>query len=200
MHFGIGSADDRRRLSPREHLLRSFQEFSEPIAVLRTAPDGAQQLTGGEKENGRPYSIHVTYIAPSGQRLLVRTKATPLPVDPDNPPRIFTIDTLHNALGIYGRRSAASGQPPRGAGSDEIDVWRQERRAVVQREREEYESLPRTPVSVPIDGVPLPGLRVDYPDCSGVELAWDGRIVQCVGKAAAIDVLELRGTTAVETL
>jgi hypothetical protein len=200
VHFSNGGENDRRRLSPREHMLRSFQEFSEPIAVLRTSPDGAQQLSGGEKENGRPYSIHVTYLAPSGQRLLVRTKATPLPVDPDSPPRIFTIDTLHNAFGIYGRRSAASGQPPRGAGSDEIEVWKRERSAVVQRELAEFESLPRPPVSVRIDGVPVPGFRVDYPDCSGVELIWDGRIVQCVGEASAIDVLELRGTTAVETL
>jgi hypothetical protein len=200
VRFSNGSENEGRRPSPREHMLRSFQEFSEPIAVLRTAPDGAQPLSGGEKENGRPYSIHVTYIAPSGQRLLVRTKATPLPVDPENPPRIVTIDTLHNAFGIYGRRTAASGRPPREAGSDEIKAWKREQFAIIQREREEFESLPRTPVSVLIDGVPMPGFRVDYPDCSGVELAWDGRIVQCVGEASAIDVLELRSAAAEETL
>lgn len=38
----------------------------------------------------------------------------------------------------------------------------------------------------------MPGFRLDYPDCSGAEFAWDGRIVQCVGAAAVIDVLELR--------
>ena len=50
------------------------------------------------------------------------------------------------------------------------------------------------------DTVPVPGFRVDYPDCSGVELAWDGRIVQCVGDAAAIDVLELRRAVPEELL
>jgi hypothetical protein len=38
----------------------------------------------------------------------------------------------------------------------------------------------------------VPGFRVDYPDCSGVELAWDGCTVQCAGEPAAIDALELR--------
>jgi len=171
---------------------RSLNEFPGPIAVARTPPDGARQLCGGESENGRPYSIHVTYLAPSGQRLVVRTKAAPLPVDPENPPRTVTIDTLRNAFGIYGRRDAGSRQPPRGAGTDEIEAWKAQRLAEHLREQEEYESLPRIPVSVLIDAVPVPGFRIDYPDCSGVEFVWAGQTVQCVGEAAAIDALELR--------
>lgn len=200
MLFSNGSENGERRPAARELMLRNFQEFSEPIAVLRTSPDGTRQLSGGQKENGRPYSIDVTYIAPNGQRLLVRTKATPPPVDPEKPPLIVTIDTLHNAFGTYGRRNAASGQPPHEAGSDEIAAWKKKRFAEFRREQEEYEALPRTPVSVLIDGVPVPGFRVDYPDCSGIELAWDGRIVQCIGVVAAIDVLELRSTTPEEAL
>ena len=181
-------------------MLRSLNEFPDPIAVVCEPPGGVNRLGGGQKENGRPYSINVTYTAPYGQRLLVRTKAEPLPVDPENPPPIVTIDTLWNAFGIYGRRGAASGRPPRGATGEERESWYRERMAEHRREQDEYEALPQTPVSVLIDAVPVPGFRVDYPDCSGVELAWAGRIVQCVGDAAAIAVLELRRAVPEELL
>jgi hypothetical protein len=167
--------------------------------VVRTPPDGTNRLSGGQGENGRPYSIHVTYTAPNGQRPLVRTKARPLPVDPENPPPIVTIDTLRNAFDIYGRR-ATQRRPPRGASAEEREERKQQRLAGFRRERAEYEALPQTPVSVLIDAVPAPGFRVDYPDCSGVELAWDGRTVQRVGESAAIDALELRSADCGEFL
>jgi hypothetical protein len=177
--------------SPQERMLRSFREFPDPVAAVRTPSGGTHQLGGGEGENGRPYSINVTYTTPNGQRLLVRTKARPLPVDPENPPPFVTVDTLRNAFGIYGRHAVYS-PPPSAAAAEEIETWRRQHLAEVRQDRAEYEALPQTPVSVLIDAVPVPGFRVDYPDCSGVELAWDGPIVQCVGDAAAIDVLELR--------
>lgn len=165
MRFADRGGHDEGRPSPRELMLRNFREFPGPVAVVRNPRGGAHALGGGEKENGRPYSIHITYTTPDGQRLLVRTKAEPLPVDPNFPPPFVTVDTLQNAFGIYGRRAAASSPPP------------------------------QTQISVLIDGVPVPGFRIDYPDypdCSGAEFVWDGRIVQCVGAAAVIDVLELR--------
>jgi hypothetical protein len=191
VYFAGRSESGDGRPSPQECMLRSFREFPDPVAVVLTPPGGTHQLGGGQSENGRPYSIHVTYTTPNGQRLLVRTKARPLPVDPKYPPPFVTVDTLRDAFGIYGRHAVYS-PPPRGAAAEELEAWRQQRVAEFRQGLAEYEALPKTPVSILIDAVPVPGFRVDHPDCSGVELAWDGPIVQCVGDAAAIDVLELR--------
>lgn len=182
------------RPSPRELMLRGFREFPGRVAVVRNPSGGTHLLGGGQGENGRPYSIHITCTAPDGQRLLVRTKAEPLPVDPEYPPPFVTVDTLQSAFSMYRRRHADIRllRPPRGARGEELEEWKRQRLAWFRQEQAEYESLPQTPVRVLIDGVPVPGFRVDYPDCSGVELAWDGPVVQCVGGTAAIDVLELR--------
>jgi hypothetical protein len=197
--FFSGASDSGSRPSPRELMLRQFGAFPGHIAVLRNPSSGTRLLAGGENENGHPHSIHVLYVAPDGQRLLVRTKVGPECADADNRAPIF-IDTLYTAFGISGRRDAATRRPPRGATSEELASWRRELFAEFRRAQAEYEALPQIPVSVPIDGIPVPGFRVDYPDRSGVELAWDGRTVQCVGEAAAIDVLALRRAVPTEVL
>ena len=170
MRFPDGTENDGRRASPGELLARRFARFPGPVALVQNPPGGEHRLVGGQDENGRPYSIHLVCIVPGGRRLLVRTKAAPEPADPRRPPPFVTVDTLYDAFALHGGR---------GGESSRLD-------------RAGYEALPRIPVTVLIDGVPVPGLRVDRPDVSGVELAWDGRTVQCVGEASAIDVLELR--------
>lgn len=152
------------RRSPEEMMLGSLHAFPGSIAAACAPPPDARTFFGGESENGRGFAVHVTYVGADERRLLVRTKAAPLPIDPDNPPPFVTVDTLQNAFGIYRKG----------------------------RSRPVLGDLPGTPVSVLIDGIAVPGFRIDHPDCSGVELDWNGQIVQCVGEAADIDVLALR--------
>jgi hypothetical protein len=189
MHFGQPGDDDPRR-TPGERMARGLRAFPRPIAVLRDPPSGSQVLMGFEDENGQPFSIHLTYLAPDGQKLLVRTKPVPPPPDPNFPPPFVTVDTLQTAFGIYGFL-LPGGPPPHGLTESEHALWRADR--IMQRHRSvaDYESMARHPVSVPIDGTTVAGLRIDYPDRSGVELDWDGRTVQCVGTNAAIDDLAL---------
>lgn len=181
--------------SPGEMTRQSIAAFPGSIAAACTPPVGARTYFGGESENGRGFAVHVAYVGAEGRRLLVRTKAEPLPIDPGNPPRVVTIDTLKNAFGIYNQgrgRRPFGGPPPRGLSGIELEEWKAGRAAKSKADEQEFRSLPRTPVSVLIDGVAVPGVRVDYPDCSGVELDWNGQVVQCVGEAADIDVLSLR--------
>lgn len=56
----------------------------------------------------------------------------------------------------------------------------------------EFKALERTAVSTVIGGAPFAGFRVDCPDCSGLEVDWNGQTVQCVSTAAALVVLALR--------
>jgi hypothetical protein len=74
---------------------------------------------------------------------------------------------LRNAFGIYRQSHPGSGERSPG-------------------------EPPRTPVSVLIDGIAVHGFRVDHPDCSGVELDWNGQTVQCVGEAGDIREFTLR--------
>lgn len=191
--FAGGRWDDGSRPSPRELMLRGLTAFPGPIAVACDPPAGSVESSGGSNVDGLPFSVHVTYRVPAGPTLLVRTKAVPRPLpDPGTPHPPRTVDTLENAFGIYGRRSAGRGGPPRGASPAEEAAWHAERMAAFQRERAEFEALARTAVSIVIDGGRFEGFRVDYPDCSGLEVDWNGQTVQCVGTTAAIDTLALR--------
>jgi hypothetical protein len=174
-------------------MLRSLTAFPGPIAVACDPPAGAEGLSGGQNVDGLPFAVHVTYRVPAGPKLLVRTKAVPQPLpDPGTPHPPRTIDTLKDAFGIYGRHAGGVGGPPRGASSAELEAWRAERMAAFRRDSAEFEALTRTAVSIVIDGDRFSGFRVDYPDCSGLEVDWNGQTVQCVGLAAALDVLALR--------
>jgi hypothetical protein len=156
--------------SPEEFVLRMLRElraFPGPIAAASDPFLGAHTLCGGEGEGGRGFAVNVTYVGSDGRHLLVRTKAAPLPIDPEYPPPFVTVDTLGNAFAIYrqGRGTLGTQSPV---------------------------EPPRTPVSVLIDGVAVHGFRVDYPDCAGVELDWNGQTVQCVGEAGDLRELALR--------
>jgi hypothetical protein len=195
MYVG-GSGDDGSRPSPRERMLRALTEFPGPIAVACDPPAGSVGLSGGENSNGLPFSVHVTYRVPDGPKLLVRTKAVPQPLpDPGSPHPPRTIDTLENAFGIYGHRSRDFGSPPRGASSAEREAWRAQWVAAMKRNRAEFEALERTAVSIVIDGGRFAGFRVDYPDCSGLEVDWNGQTVQCVGAPTVLDVIALCSAT-----
>ena len=183
------------RRSPEEMMREMLSDFPGPIAAVCAPPPDARTFLGGEGENGRGFAVHVTYVGADERRLVVRTKAAPLPVDPDNPPPFVTVDTLRNAFGIYhqGRgQRALGGPPPEGLSGVELEAWKSGQVVRFRADEQEFRDLPRTPVSVLIDGIAVPGVRVDYPDCSGVEIDWNGQIVQCVGEAADIDVLALR--------
>jgi len=158
--------------SPEEFMLRMLRSFPGPIAAAREPFPDARPLFGGEGENGRGFAVNVTYVGSDGRHLLVRTKAAPLPIDPDSAPPFVTVDTLWNAVGIYRQSRPMPGERSPG-------------------------EPPRTQVSVLIDGIAVHGSRVDYPDCSGVELDWNGQTVQCVGEAEDVQNLSLR--TADET-
>ena len=190
MHL-VEPGDGRSRPSPAEMTRRGLQEFPPPFAVACDIAPGTTALDGFEGENGQPFSLHVMYHLDDDRKLLVRNKPAPRPADPQNPPPFVTVDTLWNAFGIYGL-STAPGPPPRGMSAEECKAWFGRRHSKMMRERAEFEEMPRTAASVLINGLAVPGLRVDYPDCSGVELDWDGRTVQCVGPADLIDKLELR--------
>jgi len=183
------------RRSPEEAIRGALRDFPGSIAAACAPSPEAQTFFGGESENGRGFAVHVTYVGADARLLVVRTKAAPPPVDPDNPPPFVTVDTLRNAFGIYhqGRgRRAFGGPAPKGLSGIELEAWRSGRVAEHLADRQEFRDLPRTPVSVLIDGVAVAGIRIDYPDCSGVELDWNGQTVQCVGEAADIDVIALR--------
>jgi hypothetical protein len=158
--------------SPEEFMLRELRSFPGPIAAACDPFPGAHTLCGGEGEGGRGFAVNVTYVGSDGRHLLVRTKAAPLPIDPDYPPPFVTVDTLRNAFGIYHQRHPGLGERSPG-------------------------EPPRIPVSVLIDGVAVHGFQVHYPGCSGVELDWNGQTVQCVGEAGDVEELSLR--TADET-
>lgn len=188
-----GRGDDGSRPSPRELMLRRLTEFPGPIAVACDPPAGSVGLSGGSNVDGLPFSVHVTYRVPGGTKLLVRTKAVPRPLpEPGTLHPPLTIDTIEDAFGIYGHRSRNLGGPPRGASSAEHEAWRAERMAAFHRNKAEFEALARRAVSILIDGSPFAGFRVDYPDCSGLEVDWNGQTVQCVGEAMVLDVLTLR--------
>jgi hypothetical protein len=188
-----GRWNDGSQPSPYELSLRSLTQFPGPTAVACDPPAGCVEFGGGENVDGLPFSVHVSYVAPAGPKVLVRTKAAPQPLpDPAGPRPPRTVDTLENAFGIYGRRSRRLGGPPRGASPAELAAWRAERTAAFRRDKAEFEALARTAVSIVIDGASFVGFRVDYPDCSGLEVSWNGQTVQCVSTAAALDVLALR--------
>ena len=187
-----GRWDDGSSPSPHERMLRKLTEFPGPIAVACDPPADSVERSGGESVNGLPFSVHVTYLPPTGPKLLVRTKAVPQPLpEPGTLHPPLTVDTLENAFGIYGRRSGSAG-PPRGASPAEHAAWRAERVDAFRRDKIEFEARARTSAGIVIDGIPFAGFRVDYPDCAGLEVDWNGQTVQCVGLAAVLDVLELR--------
>jgi hypothetical protein len=188
----VAPGDDSPEPSPHERTARALRAFPEPVAIVRGQRPDARVLVGFQSENGRPFSIQVTYLAPDGGRLLIRTKPAPPAPDPDRPPPFVTVDTLHTAFGIHGSRTLG-GPPPAGMTPSEREAWSAERIARYQRAAAEYEAMPRRTVQVEVDGAAVSGLRIDYPECSGVELDWDGRTVQCVGTAEEIDGLALRG-------
>ena len=191
MYFG-GRWDDGSQPSPSELKLRGLTGFPGPIAVACDPPAGSRELSGGESVDGLPFSVHVAYLVPGGSKLLVRTKAVPRPLpDPDSPHPPQTIDTLENAFGIYGRRSGRLDVPPRGASPAEQAARHTERVSALRRSRDAFEALPRTAASVVINGVQVAGFRIDYPDCSGLEVNWNGQTVQCVGTAAQLGALAL---------
>jgi hypothetical protein len=174
-------------------MLRALTQFPGPVAVACDPPAGSVASSGGEDVDGLPFSVHITYRVPDGPKLLVRTKAVPQPLPAPgtlHPP--LTVDTLENAFGIYGHRSARYGGPPRGASPAELAAWSTERVATSRRNRAEFEALDRRAVRIMIDGAPFAGFRVDYPDCSGIEVNWNGQTVQCVGTDTALDALALR--------
>jgi hypothetical protein len=174
-------------------MLNTLTEFPGPIAVACDPPAGSVELSGGEHVDGLPFSVHVTYLVPAGPKLLVRTKAVPQPLPAPgslHPPR--TVDTLENAFGIYGHRSGRIEGPPRGASPAERTAWRAEQVAAFRRHRAEFAALARTAASIVVDGAPVTGFRVDYPDCSGLEVNWNGQTIQCVGTAGTLDALALR--------
>jgi len=183
--------DGGSRPSPAEMTTRGLREFPPPFAVACGIAPGTTALVGFQGENGRPYAMHVTYRLDGERKLLVRNKPAPQPPDPENPPPFVTVDTLWNAFGIYGRGGVA-GPPPRGLPREEHAAWFDRKHREMMQKHSEFEEMPRSAASVLIDGLAVPGSRVDYPDCSGVELDWDGRTVQCVGPADLIDKLELR--------
>jgi hypothetical protein len=188
-----GRWDDGSRPSPYELMLRYLTEFPGPTAVACDPPVGSVELGGGESVDGLPFSVHVTYLVPGGPKLLVRTKAAPQPLpDPGSPHPPRTVDTLENAFGIYGHRSGRLDGPLRGASPAEHAAWRSEQMAAFRRGKAEFEALARTAVSIVIDGASFVGVRVDYPDCSGLEVDWNDQTVQCVSTAAALDALVLR--------
>ena len=102
------------------------------------------------------------------------------------------MDTLENAFGIYGHRSGRLTGPPQAPSPAEHEAWRAARMTAFRRAKAEFEALERTAVSLMIDGAPFTGFRIDYPDCSGHEVAWNDQTVQCVSTATALDVLALR--------
>ena len=183
--------DGRSRPSPAEMTSRGLHSFPYPFAVAGGIAPGTTALVGFEDENGRPFALHVTYHLGDDRKLLVRNKPAPQPPDPKNPPPFVTVDTLWNAFGKYGHGTFA-GPPPRGMSPEEAKAWFGRRHSKMMQERSEFDEMPRSAASVLIDGRAVPGSRVDYPDCSGVELDWDGRTIQCVGPADLIDKLELR--------
>jgi hypothetical protein len=72
-----------------------------------------------------------------------------------------------------------------------FDLSRQELIAKLRSEQAEHEAMPRLSIAVPIDKAAVSGTRIDFPDCSGIELMWSGQVVHCVGIASTIDGLEL---------
>ncbi|MEY9860065.1 DNA-binding NarL/FixJ family response regulator [Catenulispora sp. GAS73] len=182
-----------------EKVLSNLRSFPGRIAVACTPPHGARAMFGGENENGRGFAVHVIYEVPARRWLVVRTKAASLSASPDNPALFVTIDTLQNAFGLYNQargRPTLGGPPPKGMSSVEVRAWMSERAAARARSTLDFRSLPRSPFTLLVDGVGVDAVRVDYPDCSGLELNWDGQTVQCVGDPSDIDMLSLR--TAVE--
>ncbi|HEU5331679.1 MAG TPA: hypothetical protein VFU73_02920 [Actinocrinis sp.] len=61
----------------------------------------------------------------------------------------------------------------------------------------EGRTAPKLATTVKVDGVPIPGTRIDLPRRSGVQLDWQGQRVFSIGDRDLIDDLELRtGTSA----
>ena len=190
MRIDLQPGDDAPRLSPEERTLIALRAFPKPIAAACAPWSSAGIGIAFEGENGYPYSNALTYVGADGERLLVRTKtARPpsrIPVSP-----ITTIDTLQTSFGIYGRRSIAGQVHQR---------WLEGRPRLSHRElaaasadaKIEFDRAPRRSVLVRIDGAPVSGTRVDFPDCSGIEIDWSGPTVHCIATAVILDELELR--------
>jgi hypothetical protein len=51
---------------------------------------------------------------------------------------------------------------------------------------------PETPITVPIDGIETPGVRIDPTGTSAVRLRWDTQTVFCVGDPDIVEQLRLR--------
>jgi hypothetical protein len=178
------------RQSPREHMLHALRAFPKPIAVARNPRLSHLVLVSFQDENGQPYSIELTYLGTHGEKLLVRTKAAPATPGESPAPTITTVDTLQTSFGIYGRDSVAALMHRR-ATDPRFDISPHE---LISRHRSadaEYAAMPQRSVTVQIDAAAVPGTRIDFPDCSGVELTWNGQVVHCVAVPGIIDELEL---------
>jgi hypothetical protein len=190
MQIDPQSGDGAPRLSPEERTLSALRAFPKPIAVACAPWPSTGIAIAFEGENGYPYSIALSYVGADGEKLLVRTKtarpSSQIPVSP-----ITTIDTLQTSFGIYGRRSIAEQVHQR---------WLEGRPRLSHQElvsasadaKIEFDAAPRRSMLILADGAPVSGTRVDFPDCSGIELGWSGQTVHCIGTAAALDGLELR--------
>lgn len=56
-------------------------------------------------------------------------------------------------------------------------------------------AAPELATTMKVDGVPVPGTRIDLPGRSGVHLDWQGQNVYCIGDPHLLDDLELRTGT-----
>lgn len=144
-------------------------EFPGPVAVACAPPEGTIALLGFEESDDHPWSVDVTYAAPGGNRLRVRTVRGTI----DWPQRIRTIETL--AGNLIDPEEMAAGHDVRGF--------------------LENPSAPETPASIVIDGAPIPATRMDLPNRSGIHVEWRGQHVFCTGEAGLLDTLELRTGT-----
>ncbi len=161
--------------------------FPGRIAIPVAPPTRADPLIQWMANDDRLWSVTLDYRDARERRLRVHTVRSPAHLDP----RGLPVEDLASAVVNYlpGAAPSTGGDPGTG------QAWARASVTAARATRAEVGSAPVGAVTLPIDGVPVPGERVDLPQCAAVRLAWDDQLVFCVGPADLIDPLRLRTAT-----
>jgi hypothetical protein len=172
-----------------------IDRFSGSIAVLAAAIDGATRSVSVTAVDTAPWSVDVSYLTGQGHLLTIRTVRSAKDLDPYALP----VEDLASAITNAANREVSVNPGPRAvAPGEDPEAWAQRHVTDSRSLRAEVAGKRRTDVTISIDGVEVPGTRVDAGGWAAVEFQWGEQQVFCGGRPEVIGTLILRSARAGE--